>query len=139
MSPQSARGNRSIDCRRVTASHDRGEAVVEQPQIREPLSRCGKAANRQIQLATIQVFGKIERATRTYVEIDPWRLCSNGGSEWSGKDDRGTIVHREREAALGIFRVERGCAVEGGLQALQRRADRSNQPLGVGCRLHAVR
>ena len=64
---------------------------------------------------TIQVFEKIDRASRTHVEIDLRRLCSKGGSEWSGKDDCGTIVHREHKAALRGFRIERGCAVEGGL------------------------
>ena len=65
ISPQIAHRNRSIDCRRMTTPYDRGEAAIEQPQIRKPLSRCGKTTERQIQLATIQALRKIERATRT--------------------------------------------------------------------------
>jgi hypothetical protein len=65
--------------------------------------------------------------------MDPWCLSSHGGGERSRKDDGGAIVHCDREAALGGFRVEPGSAVESGPQALQRRADRSNEPFGIRC------
>jgi multidrug efflux system membrane fusion protein len=139
ISAQSAQRDRSVNRRRMPAPHDGDKVVAEQPQIGKPLGRCGNAASRQIKLATIQHISKLQRAARANIELDMGRLLRDRGGERCRENDDRAVVHRDCEAALGRLRFEWGSAVKRGMQILQRRANRADKPLGVGCRLHALR
>jgi hypothetical protein len=116
----------------------RAAIILEQPQIRKALAGRGEAAKGEVQLAAVQALGEVERAARAQVQAYARRLGRDRGCDRSDEDQGGAIVHRDREAALRPCRLECGSTIERRVQAFQRGADGTGQPLGVGCGLHAV-
>ena len=80
-----------------------------------------------------------QRAARANIELDIWSLLPDRRRERSGETDRRSVIHRDCEAALRCFRIERGSTIERRMEVLQRRPDGTDKPFCIGCRCHAVR